>query len=120
MTRTEHLLTILAEECSEVAQRVSKALRFGLDEIQPGQPHTNAERINAEMIDLMATLEMLNDEGALPKLCSGLFPYLQQTAAKKKKVEKYLAFSAGRGLVDGTPADPNIVHPELKTVTPGG
>lgn len=28
MTRAEHLLTILEEECIEVAQRISKALRF--------------------------------------------------------------------------------------------
>lgn len=28
MNRSEHLLSCLAEECAEVAQRVSKALRF--------------------------------------------------------------------------------------------
>jgi len=33
MLLQEHLLIILAEECSEVAQRASKALRFGLREI---------------------------------------------------------------------------------------
>ncbi len=35
MNRRDHLLDILAEECAEVAIRVSKALRFGLDEV-PG------------------------------------------------------------------------------------
>jgi len=65
MTRSEHLLVILAEECNEVAQRVSKALRFGLEEIQPGQGKTNAERISDELDDLMAVLEMLCDEGCL-------------------------------------------------------
>lgn len=45
MKRHEHLLSILAEECCEVGQRVSKALRFGLDEVQPGQDLSNAERI---------------------------------------------------------------------------
>ncbi len=34
MTRTEHLLFILAEECAEVAQRCSKAARFTLKERQ--------------------------------------------------------------------------------------
>jgi hypothetical protein len=38
MTRDEHLMTIAMEECAEVAQRVSKAVRFGMEEIQPGQP----------------------------------------------------------------------------------
>lgn len=55
------LLTILAEECCEVGQRVSKALRFGLMEIQPGQPLSNAERIASELGDLLATAEELND-----------------------------------------------------------
>jgi len=31
------VLTILMEECAEVIQRASKALRFGLDEVQPEQ-----------------------------------------------------------------------------------
>jgi hypothetical protein len=30
MTRKEHLLVIAMEECNEVAQRLSKALRFSL------------------------------------------------------------------------------------------
>jgi NTP pyrophosphatase (non-canonical NTP hydrolase) len=58
MTRTEHLLSITAEECAEVAQRVTKAMRFGLTEIQPGQPFTNADRIMAEFNDLQAMIEM--------------------------------------------------------------
>jgi hypothetical protein len=37
MTRQEMLLTIVAEECNETPQRVSKAIRFGLDEIEAGQ-----------------------------------------------------------------------------------
>ncbi len=55
------LLTILAEECCEVGQRVSKALRFGLMEVQPGQPLSNAERISEELGDLLATAEEMND-----------------------------------------------------------
>jgi hypothetical protein len=40
MNITEHLLATLAEECAEVAQATSKALRFGLDE-----PEVNIERL---------------------------------------------------------------------------
>lgn len=59
MNRTEHLLWVLAEECAEVAQRASKAARFGLDEVQPGQALTNEERLWQEMCDLCAVGEML-------------------------------------------------------------
>lgn len=98
MTREEHLLTILAEECNEVAVRASKALRFGVDEVEPGQPLTNAERINAEVIDLMAALEMLNDANMLPALSPrGMIPYQHLTAAKKAKVEKFLIYSGTLG-----------------------
>ena len=37
MTESENLLIILMEECDELSQRVSKALRFTLDEKQIGQ-----------------------------------------------------------------------------------
>jgi hypothetical protein len=61
MTKTENLLTILAEECAETAQRVSKAIRFTLDEIQPNQEEdlTNAERIVYEFNDIVAVMEVL-------------------------------------------------------------
>jgi hypothetical protein len=35
INETDHLLACLAEECAEVSQRVMKALRFGINEIQP-------------------------------------------------------------------------------------
>jgi hypothetical protein len=62
----EHLLLVMAEECAEVAQRVSKAIRFGIDEIQPGQSLTNAERIMQEMDDLEAVRLMLTARALLP------------------------------------------------------
>lgn len=31
MNKAEHLLTCLAEECAEIQQAVSKALRFGVE-----------------------------------------------------------------------------------------
>ncbi len=112
MTRTEHLLTILAEECSEVAQRVSKALRFGIDEVQPGQELTNADRITYEMVDLVAVFDMLCEAGVLPFIHRPAFNENAGIAAKKAKVEKFLAFSAGRGLVDDEPDAPEVPHPE--------
>jgi hypothetical protein len=62
MNRKEHLLIIAAEECNEVAQRLSKALRFGLSEIEPGQQLSNSYRIKQELNDLIAVLQMIEIE----------------------------------------------------------
>jgi hypothetical protein len=112
MTRSEHLFTILAEECCEVAHRVSKALRFGPEEIQPGQPHTNAQRVLLEFADMQAVVNMLRDEGIIPKFATTGHDLTAFLDAKTEKVEKFLEFSAARGLVDGEAAVPDYPHPE--------
>jgi len=92
MTREEHLLTILIEECNETAQRATKALRFGLQEIQPEQDLTNAERIVYEFNDIVAIMELLYAEESVPKIFDAV-----SAGVKKIKVEKYLAYSAELG-----------------------
>lgn len=88
MTKKEHLLIRLMEECDEVSQRASKALLFTLEEIQPGQELTNAERIVYEFNDLFAIMQLLLKEGAIPHI-------IDQKALdkKKEKVKKYLEYS---------------------------
>lgn len=63
--RQREILTILIEEAAEVQQRATKALRFGLDEVQPGQPLTNAERLAQEVGDLDAVIAMAGNEGLI-------------------------------------------------------
>lgn len=99
MTKEEHLLVIAMEECNEVAQRLSKALRFGMEQIQQDiddKPEenpsklTNKQRIHYEYCQLVAVMEMLN-----------IFPnndiYINE---KKKKIEKYLLKSKELGKLD--------------------
>jgi hypothetical protein len=96
MTRQEQLLVILTEECAEVSQRASKALRFGLTDpagTEPGQPYTNKDRLLMEINDLHAVIDML-----LGREKSYLSPMLIQD--KKEKVEKYLKLSKKLGLLD--------------------
>src|SRR6267142_6786016 len=68
MNLKEHLMVHAMEECNELAHRISKALRFGLDQIQqdandkPEQNPdrlTNMDRIMFEYYDLRATLGMI-------------------------------------------------------------
>lgn len=99
MKRHEHLLIILAEECAEVAQRATKALRFGLDEVQPGQERTNAQRIMGEMNDLFTVVEMLQRDGKLPAT-----PGPAERVAKVEKIEWFLNYS--RQLGTFTPDEP--------------
>lgn len=97
MNRKEHLITILGEEGVEVSQRCSKAVRFGLTEVQPGQSLDNAERIRGEYIDLLAVMEMLVEEGhVLP------VHYTDRPAidAKKAKIEKFLVYSREQGTLE--------------------
>lgn len=94
MNRTEHLLTILAEECAELAQRASKANRFGLEEVEDGQQLTNADRIILEYGDLFGVLSMLVIDGCLPKVRSCEIDALAE--AKMGRVEHWLKYSAER------------------------
>lgn len=103
MNRAEHLLSILAEECAEVAQRVSKVLRFGPEETEPGKPQTNADRVMAEYHDLQAAIAMLQDEGVLPVVRNGVV--VERILAKRAKVEQYLAYSSECGTLQ-----PPYVH----------
>ena len=103
MTRTEHLLFILAEEAAEVAQRASKAARFGLAEVQPGQELTNAQRLMQEVNDFVAVCTMI--AGPVVSPTSSLFKDdpLKWTSAigeKQAKIEKFLLYSAECGTLE--------------------
>lgn len=100
MTRKDHLLVILGEECAEVAQRASKALRFGIREVQKGSAPSGAafapndERLLGELDDLLTAAKMLVDAGVLPRMPA-------PTEAKEAQVEKYFARSTEMGRLDG-------------------
>ena len=96
MNRSDHLLWNLAEECAEVAQRVSKAARFGLSEIQPGQTFTNAERIMHEWADACGAIEKMIEEG----IVAWPADFSDRVAAKKSRFEKYLEISRKQGTLD--------------------
>lgn len=59
-----------------------------MEEIQPEQLLTNAERIVYEFNDIVAIMEFLYAEGGIPKVFDGI-----SAGLKKIKVEKYLQYS---------------------------
>jgi NTP pyrophosphatase (non-canonical NTP hydrolase) len=94
MTRKEHLMVCLVEECNEVIHALSKCLRFGPHEIWPKMNETNIERVRVELNDLIAVAAMLVDEGFDLDLDSG------EIEAKKEKVEKYIKYAQSLGITD--------------------
>ncbi len=82
MTREEHLLTIIAEECSEIAKAASKSLRFGLDHIGPHADEANALLLYREAADLYAVIEMLTKEN---QIFSQVLEITGINALKRKK-----------------------------------
>lgn len=91
MTLQEYLLDILAEEASEVIQRVLKSSRFGLTEIQKDQPFDSLERIARERDDFIAANEMLEERGFLRPVDRDM------VQAKKLAVQQYMWTSRERG-----------------------
>jgi len=56
-------LAILQEECAEVTQAVSKVFRFGFDTEFNGR--TNRQRLEEEVGDLLAMVDILVQNGVL-------------------------------------------------------
>lgn len=105
MNRLELLLVILSEECAELAKECSKALRFGLDDFEPGTTVNNRDRIINEFNDLYAMIQMLVNDGILDNNLIG-----DSKSIKKKisKVETYLNYSKNAGTLN----DSKINHIE--------
>lgn len=91
-TTLDHLLMILSEECHEVGQRASKAFRFGIDEIEPEQAFDNLSRLHHELNDLLAVVDLIGNETGIKFEPNGV-----SMIQKKKKVRKYLEYSAELG-----------------------
>ena len=100
MTKSEHLLTCLSEECAEVIQAVSKALRFGLCESCIGYADglSNVEAIVKELHDVIAVVEMLEDEKIIEKPINK-----SMLEAKKAKVRKMMEHARRNGAMSEVP-----------------
>lgn len=66
MKNVENLLVTASEECAEIQQYISKALRFGLDNHHPDDKITNADNILSEFYQLCAIIEHLQSIKQLP------------------------------------------------------
>lgn len=94
MKLNDFLLMLLAEECSEVSQRVCKSLRFGNDETQNGQEMSNKERLSEEVMDLLTIVDILQTKELID-----ISNFDNHRIKKEEKIEKYLKYSKSLGKV---------------------
>ena len=92
MNKEKYLLLCLIEECNEIEHRACKAIRFGLNEKQPGQDKTNAQRLHDEINDLMGVISLLNQQFDFK-----YEPSVQAMQDKQKRLEKYYRYSKSKG-----------------------
>lgn len=97
MNLDEHYLTILVEECNEVAYHASKALRFGLDDKDPRTllAATEQKNIERELYHVLAMIEILAHRGILPPILDE--PDRSVIEEKKDKVAHFLKYARKRG-----------------------
>lgn len=92
MTESEHLLTVLIEECAEIQYAACKALRFGLDDTFRGDDvMTPRQEIGFELDDLEGVAQLMGEAGIIGNKSRA------RVDAKKKKVREMLAYSESQG-----------------------
>ena len=99
MKKAEHLLICLTEECAELQQAISKALRFGLDDGNPNGTTTNAQDIIRECLDVTALIELITDDEAIVESPSTEEAF-KAIKEKKEKVKKYMDYAIKRGTLE--------------------
>jgi NTP pyrophosphatase (non-canonical NTP hydrolase) len=91
MTIDEMLLVMTIEECAEVQQAISKILRFGIDTENPNTKITNKDKLQAELVDMMALVFLLASKHLL------IMPNTETLLDRVKMIEVSLQLSEKLG-----------------------
>lgn len=100
LNKEQLLLVQLGEEGAEIAQAVSKALRFGLEDDYKDGP-TNKQKLTQEVADLIAVFNKLVMLGILDDITHN------QLLAKYDKIDKYLEYSKNIGVLNNEQKEEN-------------
>lgn len=96
MNLEQLLLIKLMEECAEVQQACSKALRFSLNEKCSETTMTNAKYITEEVKDVLAVLKCLEAEGILPMPELSL----EERIHRRTRIYKYMDYTRELGILE--------------------
>lgn len=99
MNRREHIMTCIAEECSEIQKIITKSLRFGLHDFPPGKERTNLQHLREEVIDLIGTLAMLESEDGVEIFFEPKEAEIR-IGEKIQKVERYMKYAERQGTLN--------------------
>lgn len=94
MTRLQWLLGKLAEEGSEVTKNALKTMQFGPIAVAPDQTYNNFLLCHEEIDDMVAVIEMLNEEFRF-----GYRINRERVDDKKKKLEYFYQVSRDAGMI---------------------
>ena len=92
LTKNQLLLIQLGEEAGEIAQAVSKALRFGLEDSWKDGSN-NKQKLTQEVADLIAIFNKLVVEKVLDDITYDML------IAKYGKIDKFLEYSKEKGIL---------------------
>lgn len=95
MSNEQFMLLKLSEEAIEVSKECSKAIQFGMDEIYPAIGITNRDRIRAELQDLFAIIQIMNEDCGLD-----FVPSQEAVEIKRSKLQHYQQYSRDLGKVE--------------------
>ncbi|ALS03228.1 hypothetical protein ATZ33_00305 [Enterococcus silesiacus] len=99
MRKNEYLTLVAMEECAEIQQALSKAIRFGFDDHHPSRAdETNEEQILTEFYQLTAMMEELQKQGIIESFTQAKIDQVKQD--KIEKVYKYMDYSVKKGLLE--------------------
>lgn len=99
MNRGEYLMVVASEECAEIQQNISKAIRFGVDNHHPDKPEiTNGYEILKEFNQLRAVIDMLVIDRHIPPISEKEANKIYRD--KIDAVERWEEYSKSIGKVD--------------------
>lgn len=109
MNMREHDLLMQMEESAEavleligclarVIQRSSKQMRFGRDEVQPGQLLANHQRLRGELLDVLSCIRFLEKSGLIESISEA--DVITHMIEKQEKIDRMLALSRAQGRVE--------------------